>query len=263
MNSKKYFNEHFQDVIKRSDKNGQTIFFCNLALDNLPKWLVSEIKKGLSIADVGCAMGECVNILQNKFKNSKVTGVDFSPVAIKGAKIKFPDNIFLCGNLDSLKKRYDIIFCSNTLEHFHNPLNKLKKISEYSDKYIVLLLPFQEYERTLSHFYTFDFDNIPFELNDFNIAFVKIFSTWKMENNHWPGTPKSPGKQILLVYAKKNFPVFKKISLDSLVPENIITDDMFLKLEEINHKLNKIHQSNFWKLVLNYYKLRDFIFRKI
>lgn len=260
INTKKYFDSHFDETIKRNDKNLQTIFFCRLALKYLPKWLEKEFKRGLSIADVGCAMGECVNIIQKKYILSKVTGIDFSPVAIAGAKQKFPKQLFLCSDISNIEKKYDVIFCSNTLEHFYNPIAKLQQISKKANKYIILLLPFQEYERTSSHFYTFDFNNIPLKLNDFYCVDVKIFSTWKMKNNHWPGTPKSPGKQILLIYSKNNFLIPKKLYLDSIIPENIINDDMHLKLHDLNQQINKIHGSNLWRIALFYYKIRDSIF---
>lgn len=260
MNTRKYFDKHFDAAIKRSDENGQTIFFCNLALHNFPKWLTQELKAGLSIADVGCAMGECVNIFQKKFKSSNVTGIDFSPVAINGAKIKFPKNNFFCESLTDLKKRYDVIFCSNTLEHFYDPLLKLKKLASFADKYLILLLPFQEYKRTDSHFYTFDYKNIPILVGDFNIVDVKIFNTWNIPGNHWPGTPESPGKQILLIYSKKNNINSKKLNLDSIVSEDNVIQIFTAQLNDLNTQLNKIHRSNFWKIARFYYRIRDFLY---
>jgi trans-aconitate methyltransferase len=44
----------------------------------MPKWLKKEISdKKLSICDLGCGMGEGVNLFKSYFNDSEITGVDF------------------------------------------------------------------------------------------------------------------------------------------------------------------------------------------
>lgn len=265
INTRKFFDENFTHEFRQKDGNKQTIFFCKIALENFPNWLIQDLKKGLSVADVGCAMGECVDLLQKRFKKSKVVGIDFSSVAIKEARINFPKNIFFCKSLINLGNKYDLVFSSNTLEHFRNPLIKLERLMHFVNKYVVLLIPFQEYELTSSHFYTFDYDNIPLALEDFSLAYAKVITTWNIPNNHWPGTPKWPGKQILVIYAKNQYIKSKKISLQSISLDNNSNiykqhNSELLQLnQQMEENLKKIYNSTFWKIVRVYYKIRDLI----
>lgn len=253
--------KYFASGWKEKEGNQQTIFFCNIALNNFPKWLTNDLRRGVSLADVGCAMGECVNIFQKKFKKSKVVGIDFSPVAIEQAKKLFPENNFYCESLTDLKRRYDAIFCSNTLEHFQNPLIKLKKLMSFVNKYVIILVPFQEYERSPFHTYTFDYQNFPLAISDFTLAFSKVITTWNIPDNRWPGTPKSPGKQILVIYAKHRNIEAKKINLNSVVQieELTTTENQNGNINSSKSELEKIYSSNFWKTAMIYYKFRDFI----
>lgn len=87
-NSEGYWNSRFESGEWETSKGSeQTIFRYDVLLKNMPNWLKNEISKNkMSICDLGCGMGEGVNLLKEKFWKSKVTGVDFSDAAIKSSK---------------------------------------------------------------------------------------------------------------------------------------------------------------------------------
>jgi len=128
INSKKYWNDQFNSKIVSMMKARQTMFFANIAIKLLPEWLVKDILENkLSICDLGCGTGSCTKLLSEKFKESKVIGLDFAQSAIQIAQNQYPEVDFSCKSLEEVNSSYDIIFSSNTLEHFENPFNELKK----------------------------------------------------------------------------------------------------------------------------------------
>ncbi|MFX8856592.1 class I SAM-dependent methyltransferase, partial [Acinetobacter baumannii] len=76
------------------------------------------------------------------------TGVDFSSIAIDQATQRYPQLRFLKENWLEIRPEqfeiFDIVFSSNTLEHFHNPYEVLNKISGHAKKAIILALPYKE-----------------------------------------------------------------------------------------------------------------------
>lgn len=83
-----------------------------------------------NILDIGCGPGALLNELNKRYKNTKLTGIDFSEHAIMYARKKMPNITFEVKDVlkDHLKDKYDIIFCTEVLEHLENPEQTLKKI---------------------------------------------------------------------------------------------------------------------------------------
>lgn len=84
-----------------------------------------------NILDIGCAAGKLLQVLKNKFRNSRLTGVDTSSDLIKIAKnynienCKFLKKDFM--NLN-LKSCFDIVIAGGVLafyDDFTKPLNKM------------------------------------------------------------------------------------------------------------------------------------------
>ncbi|HMU65398.1 MAG TPA: methyltransferase domain-containing protein, partial [Nitrosomonas sp.] len=135
---------------------------------------------------------------------SQITGIDFSSVAIEKALQHYPAIRFISENwLDLLteqKESFDVVFSSNTLEHFHQPYNVLNTISSHATKSIVLILPYKEHDRITEHFSSFLPENIPLVLkNRFRLAWSKIIDCRMIPNTFWLG------EQIVLIYATINW----------------------------------------------------------
>ena len=114
----------------------------------------------------GCALGDATRDLQRAFPGSAVTGYDISDVAISEGRRLFPGLDLVAGDLLMEDRQFDVIFSSNTLEHFHDPHTVLKRLAAHAREYVWLLVPFQDPGGIDEHFVRFDYTNIPDHLAD-------------------------------------------------------------------------------------------------
>lgn len=198
INSEEYWSSRFESDWQDKGGPDQTLFFYRLALDLLPAWLTRQMQaEKLSICDWGCATGEGTSMLAQTFSGC-VTGIDFAEPAIIKAKERFSLPRFLSIDLmgNSWDEIVDVMFCSNTLEHFQDPWGTLTKISEYARQTLVVLVPFREYHRHQEHEVTFDVNMVPATIADkFHLVSAQVVNAATMPNSFWPG------EQILLVYS--------------------------------------------------------------
>lgn len=198
INSKTYWDTRFEteDWEKNQGKQ-QTLFFGQLAIDHFPEWLKIHIKKNkYSICDFGCALGQITKLLAVTFPNCEVIGQDISISAIREAKRLYPEVDFSSEDLIQSQNEYDVIFSSNTLEHFYDPHQIIKKLSTKCNKFLIFLLPFYDDLKIEEHFYSFTYANLPRIIEDkFSLVFFKEVDTSRIPNTHWYG------KQILVIYA--------------------------------------------------------------
>ena len=194
INSKEYWNERFDTDWLDYAGDKQTVFFANLLCDMLPEVFVREVMtRNYTICDMGCALGEGIPIFSRKFSTS-VDGMDFSSEAIEKAKEQYPQNHFWIGdlqNLDSLKK-YDVVICSNVLEHFYNPWEIFKNLAQVAQKYIVIMVPYKETLEIEEHEYHFSENVIPVNWAGFVLDYVRTADGRDIKETYYPD------QQILL-----------------------------------------------------------------
>lgn len=197
INSKQYWDHRFSTDWVSAGGLGQTRFFATIAATLMPDWFKDLVlREQWKICDWGCAEGQGVDELSKWLGVDSITGVDISEVAIEKAQASFPHGCFKAQSLDELDN-YDVIFSSNTLEHFDRPFDVVARLAEHTRRFLVLLLPFQEYDRIPEHFFTFDLANIPVcPVPGFAAVACRVVDTSKININYWNG------KQILLVYAR-------------------------------------------------------------
>ncbi|QHQ61060.1 glycosyltransferase [Anaerocolumna sedimenticola] len=237
INNEEYWNNIFKKEKNDNKREMQTSFFGNLAISNLPRWIIEDIEfNSMIICDVGCAEGDATYLLSNEFKNNKVIGIDFSSEAIKIARDKYHDICFEVGDIRNINEQYDVTFSSNMLEHFYNYKDILEKLIKISNKYCILLLPFREYYTIKEHHTYFDFQSFPFEFEDYMVCYFKVMTMQGEDVNYWFG------EQILIVYAKKDNLKTKNISLRNFYNGYIeertkIIMDYDEKINSLNKKL--------------------------
>jgi len=153
-NSKEWWDEEFRAKwIYGIDGRLQTAYYASLLLTSVDNIILEIIQNADSILDYGCALGEATSILNTI--NHNVTGYDFSDEAINLANINFPHLVFK-NELNFLDK-YDVIYCSNVLEHFEDPHTKLEEISKHCNNYIIILVPYNQ-EPNEFHFHKFQYN---------------------------------------------------------------------------------------------------------
>jgi len=147
-NTKRYWNERFSTL--NSFWRNENYYHI---LDLFPRG------KMFSILDVGCALGDGCELLQEKFPEATVTGIDISEVGIEKAKRKTKSVEYLC--LDILKGpipgEYDYITIIETLEHFDNPFHLLDKCLKHAREAVIISVPYKQRLPIASeHRYMFD-----------------------------------------------------------------------------------------------------------
>lgn len=199
VNSNSYWNQRFNSDWEDNQGRQQTQFFARMAMQLMPEWLSRDIRREqMTICDWGCAEGDATDVFASHY-STPVTGVDFAQPGIERARSYYPDRQFLHANFleEDNGERFDIVFSSNTLEHFKDPFSTLERVASRAKRHVVLLLPFQEFERIAEHFATFDFSNIPFTPHGFMLVHARIADTGAMTPSYWPG------QQVLLVYSRR------------------------------------------------------------
>ena len=211
INSDLYWNGRFSENWEINEGPSQSRFFSRIAIESLPYWLIKELKReSLTLVDWGCAQGDGTDVWATYIDAKQIAGVDFSSVAIEQATQRYPAIRFI--NEDwledgkSLPEKFDVVFSSNTLEHFHQPYDALRMLSGHAKKAIVLALPYREVERIDEHFFSFFPENIPLRLdNGFRLIWSRVMDCRKRPGTLWHGD------QIILAYAEPEW--FDSLSL--------------------------------------------------
>ncbi|MDA3733217.1 glycosyltransferase [Niameybacter massiliensis] len=213
INSLGWWNEYFQEQWEENSGKEQTTFFVNIALEHISTFIKKDIiENKYSICDFGCALGQGTNILKQAFTESRITGIDYSSEAIKKAKSIYKELEFLEGSINDIDS-FDIIFTSNTLEHFENPISMIEGILAKCKRYFICMVPFEEYTRCESHLFTFEKESFPKKIGDFDLVASEIIDCRQYASRYWEG------KQILVIYKNK-----EKESLNTVMKDKTNND---------------------------------------
>lgn len=283
INSRQYWDYRFQTDWELKKGREQSVFFYKLILKHLPQWFLDELKTNVqTVCDAGCAEGDGIAVLSQEFPHIKFTGIDFSESAIEKAKQLYPKHCFMCQDIREVEDSYDVILSSNTLEHLEDADVVLRKLVQKAHYHVVLLLPFQEYERIDEHFLTFDYNSFPVVIASFILSYFKVIDCTKIEGTMWNG------KQVLVIYSNSARLPIPSFSLSHLIPvewkevlklqneleqekvllerekdelHNLINlleheknvlekekDELKRERDELKYVLDKIYQSEAWKL---------------
>lgn len=205
INSESYWDMRFEKNWESCEGPWQTRFFYQVAVGNLPAWLMSQMRsQALTLVDWGCAQGDGADVWASHLHPERVAGVDFSAVAVQQAAARYPAIQFLhedwLDEAQGVTNTFDIVFSSNTLEHFHSPYDVLPSLSGRARKAVILTLPYKEMQRIDEHFFTFLPDNIPLQLgNGFRLCWAKVVDCRNLPRTQWGGD------QIILIYASEDW----------------------------------------------------------
>lgn len=134
------------------EPGGYRMQFYKNVVDALVKEGVDFTDK--KIVDVGCGIGFLLLQIQQNYKPGKLIGSDFSSKAVEFSKKKFPNMEFFCHDLNNpLPDKYDMILCTEVLEHLEKPYwavkNMLNALNEGGS--IVLTVPNGRYDSLIEH----------------------------------------------------------------------------------------------------------------
>lgn len=96
------------------------------------------------VLDVGCGEGFTLNKLKEEGIGKSWQGVDFEEEAIKIGKKVYPNLQLKQGNIYDLEYKnssFDLVVCTEVLEHLEEPEKGLREILRVSKKYVILSVP--------------------------------------------------------------------------------------------------------------------------
>ena len=96
-----------------------------------------------TLLDVGCGQGSLLAEIRNLYPQSIVAGVEFSSYAIKLAKRRVPNGDFFELDLTKgyLTKKYDVVICSEVLEHIDNDEIVIQNLYQMTENYLIISSP--------------------------------------------------------------------------------------------------------------------------
>lgn len=130
------------NFVKHTSKNPIQKFLINnfySTLVNLAKPLDPK-----SILDAGCGEGFTMNRLNENSVGREIEGIEFSEDAIKLGKNLFPTLKFRQGSVYEMpykKNSFDLVVCTEVLEHIDDPEKVLKELIRVSKNYLIVSVP--------------------------------------------------------------------------------------------------------------------------
>lgn len=93
-----------------------------------------------SVLDVGCGQGSFLQELLSEFPTATPYGIDVSLEAVELASARVPQGKFWVLDIEKerLEETFDLVVCSDVLEHIPEDLSALKNLAHMTEKYIVI-----------------------------------------------------------------------------------------------------------------------------
>ncbi|MFO7790820.1 MAG: class I SAM-dependent methyltransferase [Bacteroidales bacterium] len=137
-----------------------------------------------SLIDLGCGEGLLLTSLTEQIKNKQCYAIDYDKNEVKDAKANLPNCEVKHASIYDVpfkNESFDLVICTEVLEHLEEPDEALKEIYRLSNKYILLSVPREPVWRILNIFrfsYLSALGNTPGHLNHWS---SKRFKKWVSE----------------------------------------------------------------------------------
>jgi ubiquinone/menaquinone biosynthesis C-methylase UbiE len=124
----------------------QLKFLQKSLINNYFNTLIKQVEplKPKTVLDVGCGEGFTLKELYDHRIGDKLEGVDFLDTAIEIGKKIHPQLYLKQGNIYDLPYKtnsFDVVLCTEVLEHLKEPEKALKELKRVSKKYCILSVP--------------------------------------------------------------------------------------------------------------------------
>ncbi|HUQ85843.1 MAG TPA: class I SAM-dependent methyltransferase [Candidatus Limnocylindrales bacterium] len=121
-------------------------FLQRFLIDNFNKILISEVKKlkPSSILDAGCGEGFTLKRLKDAGIGKKLEGFDYLDRAVKLGAKQYPGLNIKKGDIYKINSKansFDVVICSEVLEHLERPEDAIRELIRVSKRYLVLSVP--------------------------------------------------------------------------------------------------------------------------
>ena len=109
-----------------------------------------------SVLDIGCGQGSLLQELCVEFPNIKPYGVNISKSAVELAIQRVPNGRFWVSDITQqpLSEKYDLVVCSEVLEHIPDDNTTLRNLKQMTGKYLLISARqgrMRRFERAVGH----------------------------------------------------------------------------------------------------------------
>jgi GT2 family glycosyltransferase/2-polyprenyl-3-methyl-5-hydroxy-6-metoxy-1,4-benzoquinol methylase/glycosyltransferase involved in cell wall biosynthesis len=202
INSVQWWNDYFREEWERHGGPEQSRHFMQRIVDQLPpldRAFLAE--QAWSILDWGCAFGDGTAELARAFPRATVYGIEISSTALSRAAERFAGIRFLRATDDApvgtLPRAFEVVVNSNSLEHFADPLDVLRRNLAATTMLHLSLVPYDEAPLSVHHLTRFDESWFPEVIDGFDRVLAKVVD---VDPTYWPG-----GRQLLVAYASRAY----------------------------------------------------------
>lgn len=173
---------------ERNRGREQTRYFALQAIQRLPPAVKAILADRGTLLDFACALGDGAAAFKEAFPRSIVIGYEWAESGRKKASAAYPTIPFISTPPTG---RYDVVYCSNLLEHMENYAEEMARQSSIASRFYLALVPWEEaFPLCPSHVNSFNSTNFPPEIPGFRLIFKEAFPT----TTYWTG------QQLLAVF---------------------------------------------------------------
>ena len=109
-----------------------------------------------SVLDVGCGQGSFLTELKLNFPHIVPNGIDISSSALALARQRLPDGNFSALDISekSLDEKYDLVVCSEVLEHIPDDVSAIANLRQMTKNYLLVTTPqgrMRQFETQIGH----------------------------------------------------------------------------------------------------------------
>lgn len=141
--------------------------------------IMRHIDFGNSVLDVGAGSGMITRRLKEIRPNLHISACDFSLTAVEWIKEKIPLNeVFWCDitkGIDKPDKSYDVVVCTEVLEHLENTERAIKELARLATKKVIITTPYKDDGTgSTEHIWSFGLDDIFSLFKDYGMVYLTV-----------------------------------------------------------------------------------------
>lgn len=145
-----------------------------------PFEILRNIEPGETVLDVGTGIGEIPELIKKVRPNLDIAVCDISRSAIAYMKKQekpfseiFHAEIYGVNRPDN---SYDVVFCTEVLEHLHEPRRAVRELVRLARKKVIITVPYKENTTDLTHKWAFDLDDIWNMLSPYGMVELRVIN---------------------------------------------------------------------------------------
>jgi len=194
-NTQEYWDNRFVTDWKTNNGLAQSKYFMQVLVNHLP-FFIRELK-GISKLDYGCGIGSGTEVLESAYNQEySTTGFDFAKSACEINRESYP-TCFWEYERERLKYEYDLVVCSNVLEHVDNFNLTVNDLLSLTKLHCAILVPYRELNPYGEHIRSISETDFPMGFDVGDKKFIQTFAqVFICRNQFWHGD------QLLVVYSR-------------------------------------------------------------